>query len=85
MGSAYLHEGDRTVTAVFVNDSQEDRRISVSLQGLDVEGGLTCMHAYVTSEEHDLAQAEEIKASGDGKLEGIIPARSVVTWCGQWR
>ncbi|QKS46487.1 hypothetical protein HUB94_10490 [Paenibacillus cellulosilyticus] len=84
MGSAYLHEGERTLAAVFVNDSGEDRRISVSLQGLDVQGGVKVMHTYVTSEKHDLAQSDEVKVSANGTLEGIIPARSVVTWNGEW-
>lgn len=85
MGSAYVHEGDGTLTAVFVNDSQEDHSIVVSLQGLKVKDGIKIMQTYVTSDEQDLARGEDIRAQSDGMLVGVIPARSVVTWYGQWR
>ncbi|WP_274365417.1 glycoside hydrolase [Paenibacillus thermotolerans] len=81
-GSAYVHEGEQTVTAVFVNDSCEDRRISISLQVLRPEAAAAVMQYYVTSAESDLKRGEDVPVRADGTLAAVVPARSVVTLYG---
>jgi len=82
LGSAYVHEGEKTVTAVFVNDSGEDRRVRLSLTGLDAKETVFGMKSYVTSAAHDLARGADVPVAADGTLETVIPARSVVTLAG---
>lgn len=82
-GSAYLHEGERTVTAVFVNDGHEPRRIRLALEGLKGGAFVPTMQTYLTSAEHDLEQGADIPVRADGTLEADVPARSVLTLYGQ--
>ncbi|XEC93707.1 glycoside hydrolase [Paenibacillus tarimensis] len=83
MGSAYLHAGEQTVTAVFVNDSHEDKRIKLSFNGLDMEHNAIIMKSYVTSADRDLTQEEDVPVQAGGTFETIIPARSVMTLNGK--
>ncbi|HZG85974.1 glycoside hydrolase [Paenibacillus sp.] len=82
LGSAYLHEGEKTATAVFVNDSGEDRRVRLNLTGLDPKETVFVMKSYVTSAGQDLARGADVPAHADGTFETVIPARSVVTLYG---
>lgn len=79
LGSAYKHDGEKTVTAVFVNDSQADKRIKLSLSGLDEKDAISVMKSYITSANRDLARGQDAPIQTDGTFETVIPARSVVT------
>ncbi|WP_223192483.1 glycoside hydrolase [Paenibacillus sedimenti] len=79
LGSAYKHDGEKTVTAVFVNDSQEDKRIKLSLGGLDNKDAISVMKPYITSADKDLTRGQDAPVQTDGTFETVIPARSVVT------
>ncbi|MBD2867132.1 glycoside hydrolase [Paenibacillus arenilitoris] len=81
-GSAYRHAGEDTVTAVFVNDGAEDKRVKLSLGGLDKQEAVFVMKPYVTSSDKDLAREADIPVRKDGTIETVIPARSVVTLSG---
>ncbi|NIK75091.1 O-glycosyl hydrolase [Paenibacillus castaneae] len=82
LGSAYVHEGEQTVTAVFVNDSDEDKRIRISLNGVDKNRAIEVMQLYITSAGRDLAQGEDVPILDDHSFEAVIPAKSVVTLTG---
>lgn len=82
LGSAYVHAGEQTVTAVFVNDSEEDKRIQISLNGVDKNRSIAVMESYITSAGRDLARGEDISILEDHSFEVIIPAKSVVTFTG---
>ncbi|WP_223285244.1 glycoside hydrolase [Paenibacillus sp. PL91] len=78
-GSAYRHEGEKTVTAVFVNDSLEEKRVKMALSGIDKHEAVFAMKSYITSADRDLARGEDIPVQADGTFETVIPARSIVT------
>ncbi|MDQ0059041.1 glycoside hydrolase [Paenibacillus harenae] len=78
-GSAYRHDGEKTVTAVFVNDSAEDKRVKLALNGINKHESVFVMKPYMTSADQDLARGEDVPVQADGTFETIIPARSVVT------
>ncbi|WP_028611464.1 glycoside hydrolase [Paenibacillus harenae] len=78
-GSAYRHDGEKTVTAVFVNDSAEDKRVKLALNGIDKHEAVFVMKPYITSTDRDLARGEDVPVQADGTFETVIPARSVVT------
>ncbi|MBW5447743.1 hypothetical protein GE107_16940 [Cohnella sp. CFH 77786] len=78
-GSAYRHDAEQTVTAVFVNDSLSDRRVKISLTGLDRKDAVYVLKSYVTSAAQDLARGTDVPIGSDGTFEAVIPARSVVT------
>lgn len=82
LGSAYVHTGEQTVTAVFVNDSEEDKRIRISLEGVDKNHSIAMMESYITSDSHDLARGEDVPMLEDHSFEAMIPAKSVVTLTG---
>ena len=79
LGSAYIHEEDRTVTAVFINDSDEEQQVNLTLQGLEAYDGLAALQFYVTSATADLERKEDVQVQEDGAFAAIIPAKSVVT------
>ncbi|MCZ8517936.1 MULTISPECIES: glycoside hydrolase [Paenibacillus] len=79
LGSAYLHEGEKTVTAVFVNDSQEEKRVKIDVKGLGKKESVFVLKSYVTSADRDLMRGADIPVQGGGTFEAVIPARSVVT------
>lgn len=79
LGSAYKHDDEKTVTAVFVNDSTEDKRIQVRLDGIGKQENVNVMKPYVTSDDQDLARAQDVAVKEDGTFETVVPARSVVT------
>ncbi|WP_407673173.1 glycoside hydrolase [Paenibacillus alkalitolerans] len=78
-GSAYKHDEENTVTAVFVNDSSSDKRIKLSLSGLDMQETVSVLKPYITSAGQDLARGQDTPVQSDGTFETVIPARSVVT------
>ncbi|CAM4364531.1 hypothetical protein L1N85_22380 [Paenibacillus alkaliterrae] len=82
LGSAYVHAGEQTVTAVFVNDSEKDKRIRISLDGVDKNGSIAVMESYITSAGRDLARGEDVPIRDDHTFEAVIPAKSVVTLTG---
>ncbi|MNW56091.1 hypothetical protein D3C74_337940 [compost metagenome] len=83
LGSAYIHEEEQTVTAVFVNHGQYDKCIQVSLQELGLNGPITTMKSYVTSAELDLACQETVIAGEEMQSFILtIPGKSVVTFTG---
>ncbi|WP_238650927.1 glycoside hydrolase [Paenibacillus piscarius] len=77
LGSAYWHEGEQSIAAVLVNDSDEDRRVQLTLSGLGLKA--SSLKSYVTSAQLDLARGEDAAARGDQVFEAVIPAKSVVT------
>ncbi|GLX66734.1 glycoside hydrolase [Paenibacillus glycanilyticus] len=79
LGSAYKHDGEHTVTAVFVNDSETEQHIKVELKGNDSHDAVNVLKPYVTSADKDLERGADIAASADGSFDAVIPARSVVT------
>lgn len=79
LGSAYKHDEENTVTAVFVNDGEEDKRIRVSVGGLDKNDAVFTLKSYITSAGSDLARGQDVPVQSDGTFETVIPARSVVT------
>lgn len=79
LGSAYTHGGEKTVTSVFVNDSQEDKRIKITLSGLGENDSVFVMKSYVTSADKDLIRGQDAAALADGTFETVIPANSIVT------
>lgn len=78
LGSAYVHEGEGTVTVVFVNDGDTRKQVSLSLNGVNLQPA-TALSMYVTSGDRDLARAEDIPVNEDGTFEAVIPPRSIVT------
>ncbi|WP_419872486.1 glycoside hydrolase [Candidatus Pristimantibacillus sp. PTI5] len=83
LGSAYVHAEEQTVTAVFVNNSEEDKRIQLSLKGMDQSKSIALMESYITSAGRDLARGEDITVQDDHSFEAVIPAKSVVTLTGR--
>lgn len=83
LGSAYIHDQEQTVTMVFVNDSEEEKHIQVSLEGWDEARSISAMEYYVTSADHDLAKRGDVLVRDDHTLEAVIPAKSVVTVTGE--
>jgi O-glycosyl hydrolase len=79
LGSAYRHQAEQTVTAVFVNDGPEEKRVRLSLSGLSKHETVQAMKPYVTSADRDLARGQDAALRADGTFEIVIPARSVVT------
>lgn len=84
LGSAYIHEEEKTVTAVFVNDDQNDRRIRISFQQMDGQGAVSLLQTYLTSANRDLERGCDIPLETNGSLEVAIPARSVLTLYGNY-
>lgn len=89
LGSAYIHEEEKTVTVVFVNDSTEEQLVRVSLTGIGGSegtdaGAVQAMQKHVTSAEHDLEHVEDVQVRSDGSFDAVIPARSVVTFYGSY-
>jgi O-glycosyl hydrolase len=82
LGSAYVHEGEQTVTAVFVNNGDEDKHVQLSLKGLDKFSSLKALESYITSAGSDLARGEDVAVRDDQTFEAIIPAKSIVTLTG---
>jgi O-glycosyl hydrolase len=77
-GSAYVHDGEQTVTLVFVNDGKRSERVRVDLGGLTVE----TLEKHVTDASHDLEHVEDIRVHPEGALAVEIPPRSIVTLYG---
>ncbi|WP_426446284.1 glycoside hydrolase [Paenibacillus sp. S-38] len=82
LGSAYKDEKEQTVTSVLVNDSTVDKRVKLSIQGLDPKDAVFVLKPYITSRDQDLAKGESVARQPDGTFETVIPARSVVTLSG---
>lgn len=82
LGSAYVHEGEQTVTAVFVNDGESDKRIRLSLEGVNKNHTIEVMQSYITSAGRDLARGVDVPVRDDQTFEAVIPAKSVVTLTG---
>lgn len=72
----------QTVTAVFINDSGEDKLIRISLDGVDKNRSIEAMASYITSAGHDLARGEDVPIRDDHSFEAVIPAKSIVTLTG---
>ncbi|WP_336772925.1 glycoside hydrolase [Paenibacillus sp. MMO-58] len=79
LGSAYKHDGENTVTTVFVNDSAKEQHIKVEVSGIDKHEAVNVLKPYVTSADKDLERGVDIPASADGSFDAVIPARSIVT------
>ncbi|MFC4099080.1 glycoside hydrolase [Paenibacillus xanthanilyticus] len=82
LGSAYRHEEEKTVTAVFVNDSAEAKPVNVALGGLGKNEAVFAMQSYVTNDASDLGRGQDAEVQADGTFETVIPPRSVVTLTG---
>lgn len=82
LGSAYVHDAEQTISAVFVNDSHRDKRMNLTLENLGLKGEVAVLESYVTSDKFDLARGEDAVA-GEGRMfEVVIPAKSVLTLTG---
>jgi len=79
LGSAYVHEGDGVVTAVFVNDSDQDRRVELALDDLATVPAGAPLAAHLTSETADLSRIDDVAVEPDGSYTTVVPARSVLT------
>ncbi|GBF72423.1 hypothetical protein PA598K_00676 [Paenibacillus sp. 598K] len=79
LGSAYVHDGEGVVTAVFVNDSDEDRRVELALDGLAAIRAGAPLAAHLTSDTADLMRIADVAAESDGSYATVVPARSVLT------
>lgn len=79
LGSAYVHAGEQSVTAVFVNNGDRDKRVALSLDALGLNKPIALLETHVTTSELDLARGADIAAGDEGTFEVVIPARSVVT------
>lgn len=79
LGSAYVHQGEQSLSAVFVNDSDQDKVVKLSLNGIGLEKGVSVLQSYVTTSEHDLERGEDASVLEDGSFQAVIPAKSVVT------
>ncbi|HWK22595.1 MAG TPA: glycoside hydrolase [Ureibacillus sp.] len=75
MGSAYYHEEDDQLTAVFVNYSNEEKSVKVNVDHLPGKKKAIQFKPYVTSENNDLEEKNLIPA----KKAVTIPPRSIVT------
>ena len=83
LGSAYVHEGEQTVTAVFVNHGDQDKCVQVHHQELGLTRQITTMESYVTNAERDLVCQERITAAEEEQSFIVnIPGKSVVTLTG---
>lgn len=60
LGSAYVHVGEQTVTAVFVNHGEHDKCVQLDLHELGLNGRITTMQSYVTNAELDLVCQREL-------------------------
>jgi O-glycosyl hydrolase len=79
LGSAYVHQGEQSLSAVFVNDSDQDKVVKLSLNGIGLEKAVSVLHSYVTTSELDLERGEDASVLEDGSFQAVIPAKSVVT------
>ncbi|MHA7965269.1 glycoside hydrolase [Paenibacillus sp. CAU 1782] len=82
LGSAYVHQGEQSVSAVFVNDSEQDKVVKLSLNGIGLEKAVSVLQSYVTTSELDLERGEDVAVLEDGTFQAVIPAKSVVTLTG---
>lgn len=87
LGSAYIHEGEQTVTVVFVNHGEQDKCVQIDLHALALNGTVKTMESYVTNAEMDLVCHESVTAI-ESATENVpsfvvqIPGKSVVTLTG---
>lgn len=82
LGSAYVHDVDQTVTAVFVNNSYRDKRVNVSLENLGLKGKVALLQSFITNGKFDLARGDDAMLGEGDVFEVVIPAQSVVTLTG---
>lgn len=82
LGSAYVHDADQTLAAVFVNTSYRDKTVNVSLENLGLSGKIALLESYITNDKFDLARGEDVMAGEGDMFEVVIPAQSVVTLTG---
>jgi hypothetical protein len=83
LGSAYVHEGEQTVTAVFVNHGEQDKCIQLHLHELGLNERITTMQSYVTNAELDLVCQERVPEAEEEQTFIVnIPGKSVVTLTG---
>ncbi|MEI2284917.1 MULTISPECIES: glycoside hydrolase [Paenibacillus] len=83
LGSAYVHVGEQTVTAVFVNHGEHDKCVQLDLHELGLNGRITTMQSYVTNAELDLVCQERVTAAEEEQSFIVnIPGKSVVTVTG---
>lgn len=83
LGSAYVHDVEQTVSAVFVNTSNRDKRVNVSLENLGLKGEVAVLESYITNDKFDLARGSDVVAGEGDMFEVVIPAQSVVTLTGR--
>ncbi|OMF29786.1 hypothetical protein BK133_17465 [Paenibacillus sp. FSL H8-0548] len=84
MGSAYIHEQDRKITNVYVNNSNEAKQVSIQIEQLPEGYEVYQLTPYVTSESLDLAEQSMILPNKEGSFVYTLPAKSIVTLQGEY-
>lgn len=77
--SAYVHDGNKTLTVVLINSGEADRAVAVEVPATV---SVSRFQTYRTSAKEDRAEVEPTAVSG-GKAELTLPGRSVVTLHGE--
>jgi O-glycosyl hydrolase len=72
---AFLHEKQKRLAIVLINDADESREASLALKRLT---GLTALEAYRTSAEESLQRIADVRVD-EGNASLTLPARSIVT------
>ncbi|MGR6542615.1 glycoside hydrolase [Paenibacillus tundrae] len=83
LGSAYVHDGEQTVTVVLVNHGGRDKCIQLNLHNLGVNGVVSVLECYVTNAGLDLTGMGCVKAGDEQSFLVTIPEQSVVTLTGK--
>ncbi len=84
MGSAYLHEQDKTITNVYVNYSNEARPLLINVAELPDNHKVYQLTPYVTSATEDLTRQSKLVPNGDGVFAYVVPPKSIVTLQGDY-
>jgi glucuronoarabinoxylan endo-1,4-beta-xylanase len=75
--SAYVHEGDKTLTIVLTNPTKGEQAVTIELSGGGM-AGVREMKVFRTSAREQFKELDEA-AVKDGKIELTLPAESMVT------
>ena len=79
MGSAYYHAGDKQLSVVFVNSSDEAKTIHLDVANLPSGKDVKQFKPYLTSDHADLKKQSTVSV----KKDITIPARSLMTLVGK--
>lgn len=77
-----FHNMDGRVAVQVLNNDTTPYYVDTTIPGSGGWNKPSCVIPYVTNNENDLAQWDEIKVGDDGSFRGYVPARSLVSWVG---